>query len=152
MRQDVEWADGRHVTADDVIFTFSAIMNPYTGARIPLSDGPYVLKEWINGDHMTFVKNDNYYEKGKPAIGTVTIRIVPDEAVRKTMLINGDADLDMWTTEPMIADLKDKPNVDVEPSPYNRWVMRLYFNLSAKGTNDPVATPHPILSDVDVRR
>jgi peptide/nickel transport system substrate-binding protein len=211
MRQDVQWADGKPVTADDVIFTFDAIMNPDTGAwipgidyvdsvekvddytftinynyiypgyltqlggeqvavwpahycdasqgftawdcaRNPLSNGPYVLKEWINGDHMTFVKNDNYYEAGKPAIDTVTVRIVPDEAVRKTMLINGDADLDMWTTEPMIADLKDKPNVHVEPSPYNRWVMRLYFNLSAKGTNDPVATPHPILSDVNVRR
>jgi peptide/nickel transport system substrate-binding protein len=80
------------------------------------------------------------------------VRIVPDEAVRKTMLINGDADLDMWTTEPMIADLQNKPNVVVSQSPFNRWVMRLYFNLSAKGTNDPVGTPHPILSDVNVRR
>jgi peptide/nickel transport system substrate-binding protein len=120
--------------------------------RTPLSDGPYVLKEWVNGDHMTFVKNDKYFEQGKPAINTVTVRIVPDEAVRKTMLINGDADLDMWTTEPMIADLQGKPNVEVNPSPYNRWTMRLFFNLSAKGTNDPVATPHPILSDVNVRR
>jgi len=101
---------------------------------------------------LTFVKNENYYQDGKPAIDTVTVRIVPDEAVRKTMLINGDADLDMWTTEPMIADLQDEPNVVVSQSPFNRWVMRLYFNLSAKGTNDPVATPHPILSDVNVRR
>jgi peptide/nickel transport system substrate-binding protein len=58
----------------------------------------------------------------------------------------------MWTTEPMIADLQDEPNVKVSQSPFNRWVMRLYFNLSAKGTNDPVATPHPILSDINVRR
>jgi len=211
MRQDVQWSDGTPVTADDVIFTYNAIINPDTGAwiagidyvdsvekiddytftvnyntiypgyltqfggeqvaiwpahycdatqgfsawdcaRTPLSDGPYLLKEWVNGDHMTFVKNDNYFEKGKPAIDTVTVRIVPDEAVRKTMLINGDADLDMWSPEPMIADLTNKPNVVVSQSPYNRWVMRLYFNLAAKGTNDPLATPHPILSDVNVRR
>jgi len=211
MRQDVKWADGTPVTADDVIFTYEAITDPDNGgwiegidyvdsvekvddysftiyyntiypgyltqfggeqvvvwpahycdasqgftawdcARTPLSDGPYVLKEWVNGDHLTFVKNDNYYEESKPAIPTITVRIVPDEAVRKQMLINGDADLDMWTTEPMINDLKDEPNVEVSISPYNRWVMRLYFNLSAKGTNDPVATPHPILSDVNVRR
>ncbi|MBM3124574.1 MAG: peptide ABC transporter substrate-binding protein, partial [Chloroflexi bacterium] len=120
--------------------------------RNPLSNGPYILKEWINGDHMTFVRNEKFYLQGKPAIDTITVRIVPDEAVRKTMLINGDADLDMWTAEPMIADLQDEPNVEVSPSPYNRWVMRIYFNLSARGTNDPVETPHPILSDINVRR
>ena len=211
MRQDVQWADGKPVTADDVIFTYDAIINPETGgwiagidyidsvekvddysftinynaiypgyltqfggeqvviwpahycdaaqgfsawecARKPLSNGPFVLSEWVNGDHMTFVRNEKYFEKGKPEIDTITVRIIPDQSVRKTMLINGDADLDMWTTEPMIADLQGKPNVEVSLSPYNRWVMRIFFNLAAKGTTDPVATPHPILSDLRVRQ
>jgi peptide/nickel transport system substrate-binding protein len=211
MRQDVQWADGKPVTTNDVIFTYEAIKNPETGgwipglesidgidkvddytftiqynaiypdylmqfggekvtiwpahycdaaqgfaawdcARQPLSDGPFKLTEWVNGDHMTFVRNENYYEKGKPGIDQVTIKIVPDQTVRKTMLINGDADLDMWTTEPMIADLKDSPNVVIDPSPTNRFVMRIFFNLAEKGTTDPVATPHPILSDVKVRQ
>ncbi len=120
--------------------------------RQPLSNGPYVLKEWVNGDHMTFVRNENYYVANKPSIDVITVKIVPDASVRKTMLINGDADLDMWTTEPVIADLQDKPNVEVSISPNSRWVFRLFFNLAAKGTTDPVATPHPILSDVRVRR
>jgi peptide/nickel transport system substrate-binding protein len=211
MRQDVQWADGKPVTADDVIFTYDAIVNPETGgwipgidnidsvtkvddytftvnynaiypayltqfggeqvaiwpahycdaskgfaswdcARQPLSDGPFVLSEWDNGDHMTFVRNENYFEKGKPAIDKVNVNIVPDQTVRKTMLINGDADLDMWTTEPVIADLKGSPNVEANPSPTNRFVMRIFFNLAAKGTTDPVVTPHPILSDVRVRQ
>lgn len=211
LRQDVKWSDGEPLTADDVIFTYEAIVNPETGGwvpgidyvdsiekvddytftvyfntiypgyltlfggeqaviwpahycdasqgfadwdcgREPLSSGPYVLKEWINGDHLTFVKNENYFEPDKPAIGMITVRIVPDQSVRKTMLINGDADLDMWTTEDVIADLKGEPKVVIEPSPVNRWVMRLFFNLAAKGTTDPVATPHPILSDVRVRQ
>ncbi len=211
MRQDVQWADGEPVTADDVIFTYDAIVNPETGgwipgidyidrvekvddytftvyytsvypgyltqfgreqvaiwpahycdasqgfaawdcARQPLSDGPFVLKEWVNGDHMTFVRNENYFEEGKPVLDTVTIRIVPDQSVRKTMLINGDADLDMWTTEAMIADLQNQPNVSVDPSPTNRWVMRIFFNLAEKGTTDAAATPHPILSDLKVRQ
>ena len=210
MRQDVQWADGKPVTADDVIFTYNAIINPETGgwipgidyidsidkvdnytftinynaiypayltqfggeevavwpahycdaaqgfaawdcAREPLSNGPFVLSEWVNGDHMTFLKNESYFEEGKPAIDRVTVSIVPDQTVRKTMLINGDADLDMWTTEPVIADLKGNPDVEVNPSPTNRFVMRIFFNLAAKGTTDPVATPHPILSDVRVR-
>ncbi|MBK7317865.1 peptide ABC transporter substrate-binding protein [Candidatus Villigracilis affinis] len=211
MREDVQWADGTPVTADDVIFTYESIINPETGgwipgidyidsvekvddhsftisynsiypgyltqfggeqvviwpahycdasqgfaswecARKPLSNGPFVLTEWVNGDHMTFVKNEKYFEQGKPGIDTVTIRIIPDQSVRKTMLINGDADLDMWTNEQMVSDLQGEANVSVDPSPTNRWVMRIFFNLAAKGTTDPVATPHPILSDLRVRQ
>jgi ABC-type transport system substrate-binding protein len=44
------------------------------------------------------------------------------------------------------------PNVEVSLSPIDRWVMRIFFNLAAKGTIDPIATPHPIVSDVKVRR
>lgn len=121
-------------------------------ASQPLSDGPYNLTEWVVGDHLTFERNSNYYEKGKPSIDTIIVRIVPDPTVRKQMLINGDADLDMWTTEPMIAELEKQPNLVVSLSPYNRWVMRIFFNFAAKGTTDPVATPHPVFSDVRVRR
>ncbi|NMC13646.1 MAG: peptide ABC transporter substrate-binding protein [Chloroflexi bacterium] len=121
-------------------------------AQKPLSNGPYLLEEWIVGDHLTFVRNPNYYEKGKPVIDKIIVRIVPDSSVRKTMLINGDADLDMWTTEGMLHDLKDEPNVEISTSPNNRWVMRLFLNLAARGTTDPAATPHPILSDVRVRK
>ena len=211
MRDDVQWADGTPVTADDVIFTYESIVDPenggwipgidyidsvekiddhsftinynsiYTGyltqfggeqvviwpahycdasqgfsawdcARQPLSNGPFVLSEWVNGDHMTFVRNENYFEAGKPEIDKITISIVPDQSVRKAMLLNGDADLDMWTTEPMIADLEGKPNVEISQSPENRWVMRIFFNLAAKGTVDAAATPHPILSDLRVRQ
>lgn len=211
MREDVKWADGTPVTADDVVFTYASITDPenggwipgidyidsvekiddhtitinynsiYTGyltqfggeqvviwpahycdasqgfaawdcGRQPLSNGPFVLSEWVNGDHMTFTRNENYYQAGKPEIEKITVRIVPDQSVRKTMLINGDADLDMWTTEPMIADLEGQPNVEISQSPENRWVMRIFFNLAAKGTTDPVTTPHPILSDLKVRQ
>ena len=121
-------------------------------ASKPLSNGPYKLEEWVVGDHLTFVRNTKYYEKGKPSIEKIVVRIVPDQSVRKEMLINGDADLDMWTTEGMIADLKDVPSVEVQPSPNGRFVMRIFYNLAAKGTTDPVASPHPILSDLNVRR
>ncbi|OGO27873.1 MAG: hypothetical protein A2136_00485, partial [Chloroflexi bacterium RBG_16_54_11] len=211
MRQDIQWSDGVPVTADDVVFTYEAVVDPEYGFWIagidyvdgvekvddytvvvhyntiypsyltqfggylmavwpahycvaeqgftqwdcglePLSNGPYVLKEWIQGDHMTFERNPNYFEPGKPAIDEIIVRIVPDETVRKQMLINGDADLDMWTPEPVIAELENQPNVVVSLSPVNRWVMRIFFNLAAKGTTDSTATPHPIVSDVRVRR
>jgi len=119
--------------------------------RQPLSTGPFVLQEWTVGDHMTFARNPNFFEPGKPAIDEIIVRIVPDDAVRKTMMINGDADLNMWATEAVIKELQDAENVEVSISPNNRWVMRLFPNQAAKGTTDPAASPHPILNDVRVR-
>jgi peptide/nickel transport system substrate-binding protein len=82
----------------------------------------------------------------------VVIRIVPDDSVRKTMMMNGDADIDMWINVNTINDLKDNATAKVSLSPTDRWVMRLFMNEAAKGTTDSTATPHPILSDVRVRQ
>ncbi len=35
MRQDITWADGVPVTADDVLFTYNAIIDPTTGFWVP---------------------------------------------------------------------------------------------------------------------
>ena len=120
--------------------------------RAPLSDGPYVLSEWVEGDHMTFKKNDNFYLAGKPEIDKVIVQIVPDDAVRKTMILKGDADIDMWINVNTAKDLEGSDIAKVSLSPTDRWVMRLYMNEAAKGTTDSTATPHPILSDVSVRQ
>jgi peptide/nickel transport system substrate-binding protein len=211
LRDDVYWADGEPVTADDVIFTWDAINDPeggiwvegvdYTDSlekiddhtfvvhyntvypnyrlmfggenffvwpahycdasqgyvawdcnREPLSNGPYLLEEWATGEYITFVRNPNYFEEGKPNIDNVVVRIVPERAVIKTMLIEGDADVYMWLTPTEIDDVKDLPHIDVTFSPTTRWVMRLIPNLAARGTLDPEAEPHPILSDVRVRQ
>ena len=211
MRNDVQWQDGKPVTADDAIFTWEAVSNPDTGSwipgsdyidsvekvddytftvnyntvypgyltqfggeqvaiwpahycdvtqgfvswdcgRKPLSNGPFVLEEWVEGDHMTFKKNDNFYQEGKPDVEQVIIQIVPDDAVRKTMMLQGDADIDMWVNVNTANELKDSEKADVSFSPTDRWVMRMFMNQAEKGTTDPAETPHPILSDVNVRK
>jgi peptide/nickel transport system substrate-binding protein len=101
---------------------------------------------------MTFLRNDKYYQAGKPDIEKVIVRIVPDSTVRKTMMLNGDADIDMWIDIDTVKEVKDNVIVKVSLSPVDRWVIRLFMNEAAKGTTDPVATPHPILSDVRVRQ
>ena len=120
--------------------------------REPLSNGPFVLEEWIEGDHMTFTKNENYYQSGKPEIDQVTVRIVPNDSVRKTMMLQGDADIDMWINVNTANELQDSDVAKVSLSPADRWVMRLFLNQAAKGSTDPSADPHPILSDVRVRQ
>lgn len=211
MRDDVYWADGEPVTADDIVFTWEAMSNEETGiwqygsdytasieklddysftvyyssifpgyltqfgnenvvmwpehycdaeqgfvswdcARDPLSNGPYLLKEWETGDHLTFVRNPNYYQEGKPYIDKILVKIVPDEAVSRQMMIEGEVDIGMWLSETDVDALKDVPNVEISFSPSTRWAFRLIPNLAAKGSLDSVANPHPILSDVRVRQ
>ena len=120
--------------------------------RQPLSDGPYILNEWVTGDHLTFVRNENYFEQGKPAIDKIIVQIVPEQSVRKTMMAEGDADLNMWLSEAEAKELSELDNVYVSTAPSQRWVFRLIPNLAARGTIDAAETPHPILSDVRVRR
>jgi peptide/nickel transport system substrate-binding protein len=211
MRQDVKWADGMPVTAEDVLFTYEAAGDPTNGfalpgsdlvtgidkideytfivhfsstypdylsflggrqiviwpkhycnleqgytawdcGRNPLSDGPYILKEWVTSDHLIFERNPNYFEAGKPTIDQIIVSIIPEASVRETMMRKGDADLLMWATEQVANDLKDASNVNLSVSPTSRWVMRLFINLAAKGSTDPVASPNPFFGDVRVRQ
>jgi peptide/nickel transport system substrate-binding protein len=121
-------------------------------ARKPLSDGPYILDEWVTGDHLTFSRNPKYYKQGKPAIDKVIVKVVPDVTVRETMMRQGDADVLMWATEQAANDLKNDSNVGISISSNSRWVMRLFMNLAAKGSIDPAADPNPFLSDKRVRQ
>lgn len=120
--------------------------------REPLSNGPYLLEEWVSNDHLTFVRNPNYYEEGKPAIDNIIVRIVPEESVRRTIMLEGDADVHYWPVENSSDAYKDSENVDFMEAPSERWVMRLIPNLTARGETDPVENPHPILADVRVRK
>ena len=116
----------------------------------PLSSGPYILEEWVADDHLTFVRNPNYYEEGKPYIDEVIVRITPEESVERTLLLEGDADVHYWPGETILKEYESPDNsVQYVIAPTERWVMRLIPNLTVKGDSE---TPHPFLSDVRVRR
>jgi peptide/nickel transport system substrate-binding protein len=118
----------------------------------PLSSGPYILEEWVTNDNLSFVRNPNYFEEGKPAIDKVIVQIVPEAAVEKTLMLEGDADVHYWPGETAAREYEQSDNVDLLLAPTERWVMRLIPNMAEYGSTDPEANPHPFLSDVRVRR
>lgn len=70
---------------------FNTAMN-----REILGSGPFILKEWAAGDHITLVKNENYWggPKGvKPKLDSITFRFHPDTMALITMLRTGEVDL-----------------------------------------------------------
>ena len=61
--------------------------------------GPFMLKEWVQGDHITLVKNPNYWQPGRPYLDTIEYRILRDA---QTMVAQFEAGtLDMVLNPPL---------------------------------------------------
>jgi oligopeptide transport system substrate-binding protein len=57
----------------------------------PVLSGPFKLKEWVKGQKLTFVKNPDYYEPGKPYLDSVEVQIAPPD-VALLRVEKGEAD------------------------------------------------------------
>lgn len=61
-------------------------------ARKPVGTGPFKFVEWVHGDHITLVRNDDYWG-GKPNLDKILIKTVKEDSTRVMMLQSGDAHL-----------------------------------------------------------
>jgi ABC-type transport system substrate-binding protein len=57
----------------------------------PVGSGPFMLKEWVKGDHLTFVPNPNYWD-AKSTIQTLVMKWSAQPAQRLLELQSGNAD------------------------------------------------------------
>jgi peptide/nickel transport system substrate-binding protein len=64
-------------------------------SRSPVGWGPYVIQEWVNGDHITLTRNANYFRAGEglPKFTTLTFRFVTDPATAVSDLISQTCDM-----------------------------------------------------------
>lgn len=137
----------RHATGEP------ADMANWDWNRNPVTAGPFIVDTWASGESISFTRNPNYYEEGKPYLDGLVFAIVPEAAAQTAMMLNGDAQVHLWPGE-FKADydefLKGKAQQYLIPG---IWNMAIDFNLSAPFDGDPTAaTPHPILGDLRVRQ
>ena len=59
--------------------------------RRPIGTGPFKFKEMVEGDHVTLVRNSEYY-LGKPLLSEIIYKIIPDENSRLVALEAGEVD------------------------------------------------------------
>ncbi len=160
LRDGVTWSDGEPFTADDVVFSYGAYMNPDTNsprvsdmeiqiesievldpmtvqfnlkggfpdfpidlgvynliaehvwadvepaamaqdpgatgtdpARV-VGTGPFLFEEWVTGDHVTLVPNEDHWN-GAPILDEYIFKILPDDAAAVNQLKTGEID---WAT------------------------------------------------------
>jgi peptide/nickel transport system substrate-binding protein len=217
---DVVWSDGEPFTADDVVFTYTWLIDPanaatsagqygeiseitaedpltvrirfarpqagwyipFTGtswgvvypkhilggggqdalnafSQHPIGTGPYVVEEFLPGDHVTYVVNERYREPGKPFFSRVYLKGGGDAAsAARAVLQTGDFDL-AWNlqVEPQVLNgLADAGEGKVVVAPGAN-LERLQLNFSdphteVDGQRSEVNTPHPFITDRRVRQ
>lgn len=100
----------------------------------PVGTGPYMLKDWVPGDHLTLVRNPTYWG-AKPTLDQVTFKVVPDENTAISMLQTGQVDFlsgissQQW---PHVTSLKNVTTVKKAGTP----ISYLGFNVQKKPMSD----------------
>lgn len=64
----------------------------FNAGRATVGTGPYVLRDYIPGNRITFARNDAWWG-GRTPWETVVLRVVTDDAARLAALLAGDLDL-----------------------------------------------------------
>lgn len=110
------------------------------GSEMAYGNGPFKVKEWVKGDHLTYVRNNDYWwapsfakHQGPPYLKEVTIEFIPEATTRVQMLKAGE--LDMLYDVPPVSyqELKENPDIKVQ-SALTGNDYELIFNV----TNPPV--------------
>lgn len=101
-----------------------------------VSSGPFVITEWVAGDHITLLPNPNFY-KGRAKLDRVMIRFIADSEQALAALQAGDVD---WSPEFSTYDIANvaalEPNVHLKASPQG-FLLRYFFNLgTTTGANN----------------
>lgn len=59
----------------------------------PIGTGPFKYESFTPGQESRFVRNENYWETGKPYVDTLVITNFPDEASQVNALVSGQTDM-----------------------------------------------------------
>src|SRR5690625_269457 len=131
---------GGHMISKEVIDEDYAQMeeggDPLTEVhRNPVGTGFFKFEEIVEGDHVTLVRNEDYWgEPAKPA--GVTFKTVPEDATRIAELSTGDADL-IYPVNP--GDVEQIDNTDGTYVEQNESANMTYmgFNTEVEPFDDP---------------
>ncbi len=139
----------KHATGDP------AEMNRWAYNRKLVGTGPFVMLEWVSGDHITLIRNRYYREPGKPLLNGIIIRITPSREVGTQLIKTGEVDIVWDLVESNVPELRPIVGVKISAAP-GPDAERLLLNLADPNLDAPLAEevakhPHPILGDARVR-
>lgn len=103
--------------------------------RHPVGTGPFKFQEWKTKDHITLVKNENYWN-GNVKLDKVVFKVIPEAGSRMMALRTGDIDMAMQPTPAELPMFKKDKKFTVAETMGLR-VFYLGFHNEKFPTNDP---------------
>jgi peptide/nickel transport system substrate-binding protein len=79
----------------------------------PIGSGPFKFKDWVRGDHVTLVRNEQYFKPGKPHLDRIVVRITPDAAAATIAFEKGEVDYFLFPPPHQLAHLRQLTEVTV---------------------------------------
>ncbi len=119
--------------------------------RRPLGTGPFVISEFVSGDHITADRNPRYRDAARPYLDHLVFRFVSSVEAAKAQLRAGEVHVAASLSEADVAELEQEKAIAIESGP-SPSVETLGFRLATPGTSIEASAPHPVLGDLAVRR
>src|SRR5499427_1378546 len=85
--------------------------------RHPVGTGPFMMQEWIPGQHVLLVKNPHYFKPGLPYLDALEFRIMKDPLTVTTALRTGEIDLIARVPMQQVALLERSAGITVVTGP-----------------------------------
>jgi peptide/nickel transport system substrate-binding protein len=126
----------------------------------PIGTGPYVVTDFLENDHVTFAINENFRESNKPYFATVALKGGGDAtSAAIAVLQTGDYDF-AWNLQvppdvlEQMVEEGGKGDLVVVPGTAVEWITLNFSdpNIEVDGQKSQWQTPHPFLSDLNVRQ
>ncbi len=96
----------------------------------PVGTGPFKFVEWVRGDHITLVRNDDYFD-GKARLDKVIVKTVREDSARVLGLEAGDYDLIVRIPPEDVGRLTRQKAIRIDAAQSNR-ALRIGINASKK--------------------
>jgi len=84
--------------------------------------GPFKLESYDSARIVRLVRNENYYQEGKPYLDAVEMHLFPDLAAETTNFLAGDVDVMLTVQQANFARIADSPGVNALRVPSGRFV------------------------------
>ena len=131
-----------HLWQEQLRYTAADLPTRPESAQQPLGWGPFVITEWVQGDHIAMERNPTYFRaaEGLPRVDRLVFRFAPDVYRVTAMLLAGECDIglfqvglkegdgqlgwpygEMGRLKPLLIAIEEKGLVNIASSPSNIW-------------------------------